>query len=169
MKNLSELIGKELLLIQPGIWKQYFELKFNEEIIGTMRITGFFKSRALIKFGKEEYEIYKEKFWSRKTLIRKTGFEMSFADYEEKFFSNSGKVSITGGHTFTIKFYSFKSKYEIISDKDVPLVRFKNAISFKHKTEVSIISESEILNENPWLIFLAELIKLQRRQSSAAA
>ena len=169
MKQLSEYLNYELLIIQPSVWKRFYELRFKDETIGTMQLSGLFDQRAIIKFEKESYEIYKESFWKKEILIRKEGFELPIAKYEDKLFSRTGTVKLNGGHSVRIKFYAFKSKYEIISEKEDLLVSFKNRVSFKHQTDVIIEKESEPVDKNPWLIFLTEILKLQRGHAAAAA
>lgn len=169
MKQLREYLNNELLIIQPSIWKSFYELKYKDELLGTMQLSGFFDHKAIIKFEKESYEIYKEKFWKKDILIRKEGFEIPTAKYVDKLFSQTGIVNLDGGHSVRIKFYPFKSKYEIITDKEEILVSFKSKISFKHQTVVVIEKTSEIIIKNPWLIFLAEILKLQRNHAAVAA
>jgi hypothetical protein len=168
MKQLSEYLKDELFIIQPSIWKSFYELKYKEEIIGTMQLVGFFDHKAIIKFDNESYEFYKEKFWKKEILIRKKGFEIPTARYVDKLFSQIGIVNLDGGHSVRIKFYPFKSKYEIISEKDDLLVSFKSRVSFKHQTNV-VVKSTEQVDKNPWLIFLAEFLKLQRNHAAVAA
>ncbi|MEJ2507253.1 MAG: hypothetical protein P8Y81_13415 [Ignavibacteriaceae bacterium] len=82
MKNLSELTGQTLILYQPSIWKSYYELKYDDKVIGTVRSPKFFSSRILFKIENKEWEIYSPRFGKSEIAIRELGFQFPYATYK---------------------------------------------------------------------------------------
>ena len=42
MKNLSDYHGQTLIFMQPSVWKNYYELKCNDEIIAVVNSVKLF-------------------------------------------------------------------------------------------------------------------------------
>lgn len=167
MKNISELVGKTLTIYQPSVWKNIFELKDDDKILGTIRSPKFFRQDITFKMDNLEWVIYFPKFWKSEIAIREAGFQMPYATYKKDPFKLSGTVYLPRGARLKFIYKIFKGGYRIQDESENILVSFKDKISFKSKTEVTIVKESELINKFPWVIVLIWYISYKRRQHAA--
>ena len=103
MKNLSELAGETLLIHQPSVWKSYYELKHNDELLGTISSKGIFGINKIFKKGNEEWEIYRTSFWKSEIGIRQAGYELPYATYKRDGFKSHGTVKCYKGEQMIIE------------------------------------------------------------------
>ena len=168
MKNLSELTGQTLILYQPSIWKSYYELKYDDKVIGTVRSPKFFSSRILFKIENKEWEIYSPRFWKSEIAIRELGFQLPYATYKRDTLKLRGTLYLPRGARLKFIFKIFKGGYEIQDESENTLVRCKDKASLKAKTEITIEKASELINKYPWAIILIWYISYKRRQAAHA-
>jgi len=167
--NLSRLTGKILVLTQPSVWKKYFELISENEVLGKITVSGFLGSRIQVNLMGGEWEIYYPRFWKSGINIREKGRENSFASYSQKFFSREGTILLPKGQKLTIKFGIFKNNYGIYTTSGKCLVNIKDKFGLRSKTLINIEDSSEFLDKYPWVIILAWHLIMRRKQSAAAA
>jgi len=166
--SLSQLSGKILKITQPSIWKNNYELKYDEELIGKITLRNIFSFGLFITVGEDEWEIYKPNFWKAEIAVRVKGRENPIAAYNKKFFSREGTVYLPKGQRLKIKSGIAKRKYGVFALSGVCLASIKDEVSFKAKSLVYIESSSELLDKYPWVIILAWYLTRKRKQAAAA-
>jgi len=166
-ENLSRLAGSTLNIVQMSIWKSNYELRYNDEILGTITRRSIFVPGVILKLFKKEWEIYHPGFWSLDTAVKEKGKENPFATFKRKFFSREGIVYLPKGKRLIIKLGVFRGKYGIYDQSGKCLVIFKDKITFKSNTEVTIEEPPELLDEYPWVIILAWHLARQKKRSGA--
>ncbi|NCS82690.1 MAG: hypothetical protein AUJ54_05170 [Ignavibacteria bacterium CG1_02_37_35] len=167
MKELSEYLNQPLRLKQVSFFKRYYELKTTEEVIGTMQIRGFFGNSAEVTFGDKKWEIYKPSIWKSNWHIRESGYENSFAHFERKLFRKANFVFLPVGEKVQIVFFPFKAKIEIQTEDKNCLIRMATKFAWTDSAEITITAKSPLVNKYPWLIMLAKLVAIERKQSRA--
>lgn len=168
IKTMSQLEGQTLEIIQPSIWKNYFEIRYNDQILGNIKTHGWFGSILMVEFFGKEWEIYRPSFWLSEIDIREKGKENPFASYKRKLFSREGFVHLPKGKRLKIKLGIFRSTYDIYNMMGKCVVSLRDKVIFKSVTEVKIEESSEILDEYPWVIVLAWNLARQGRKSRRA-
>jgi hypothetical protein len=168
IRNLSQLSGQTILITQPSIWKNNFELKYDEELLGKVSAKSAFRSNLIINLFENEWEIYSPKFWKSEIAVREKGKENPFATYDKKLFSREGTVFLPKGQRLKIKFGLIRGKYGVYTTSGRNLVTIKDLISFKANTEIYIETNSEFLDKYPWVIILAWYLTRKRKQAAAA-
>lgn len=169
MKELSEYLDQPLLLKQVSFFKRFYELKTSQEILGSMQIRGFFGNSALVTFGDKKWEIYKPSIWKSDWEIRESGYENPIARFERKLFRKANSVFLPVGEKVKIVFFPFKAKVEIQTEDENCLIRMATKFAWTDSAEITITAKSPIVNEYPWLIMLAKLVAIERKQSRTAA
>jgi len=169
MKELTSYLNQPLLLKQVSFFKRYYELRTNEDVIGTMQIRGFFGNSAEVSFTDKNWEIYKPSIWKSNWQIRESGYENPFANFDRKIFRKTNSVILPVGEKVQIVFFPFKAKIEIQTESENCLIRLVSKFALTDRTEITITSTSPIVNKYPWLIMLAKLVAIERKQSRAAA
>ena len=167
MKNLSELVGESLIIYQPSVWKNYYELKHGDKVLGTIRQPKVFSHRILFKLDTHEWEIYFPKFWKSEIAIRESGFQLPYANYKRDDFKTNGTLYLPRGYKLKFVFKIFRGGYRIENESGMCLVSFKDKISFRSKTEITIEQKLELLDKYPWSIVLIWYISYRRRQAAA--
>ena len=165
IKTLSQLAGETLYISQPTIWKFYFDLKYNDEILGKINRKGVFRPVFNISLFDKKWEIYYPDFWPFHIAIREQGKENPVAFYKRKFFNRSGDVFLPKGKKLKMKREAFKGDFRIYNLSGKCLITLRALVSLKSKTEIKIEENSELLDEYPWVIFLAWRLLRQRKGS----
>jgi hypothetical protein len=167
IKNLSQLSGETLKIIQPSIWKNNYELRHNDELLMKMNPRSVFSFGLIIDSIDSQWELYKPNFWKSEIAIREKGNENPIATYNKKIFSMEGTVSLPRGQRLKIKFGIMKSRYGVFTTNGICLVSIKDEISFKASSLVFIENSSEILDKYPWVIILPWYLTRRRKQAAA--
>jgi hypothetical protein len=168
MINLSDLVGETLVIHQPSIWKSYYELKHGQEVLGTIRLKGFFRFNLIFNIGNDEWEIYRPGFWKSELAIKQAGYELPYATFKREGFKLGGIVKMYKGEQMKLEYKLFKGGYNIQTMSGEYLVTFKEKVSFKEKTQLHIERKSELLDKYPWIIALAWYIMVQRKRAAHA-
>jgi len=168
IRSLSQLSGQTLNIIQPSVWKNKFEFRFNDDLLGEIKIISVFRSDLIVNLLEKEWEIYSPRFWKTEIAIREKGRENPFATYDKKLFSREGTVFLPKGQRLKIKYGLIKGKYGVYTSSGMCLASIKDMVSFKTNSQVFIETGSELLDEYPWVIILAWYLTRQRKQAAAA-
>jgi hypothetical protein len=167
MKKLSDYIGSELKIFQKSIWKRDYELRSGEELIARLYYPKFFSDLTELFIGKEEFEFYRPRFFSRDVDIRKKGYQNAIASFKNNFLGSKGVIELPRGIKLNFKFGFFKKQAEIYLGESDLLVTILNRFSFKEKSQVVIEKRSEIIDDYPWIIMLAFYLSQLRKRNSA--
>lgn len=168
IRNISQLAGQTLNITQPSVWKNVFELKYGDDLLGKIRSKSALSSNLIVNLLENEWEIYSPKFWRSEIAIKEKGKENPFARYDKKLFSREGIVYLPMGQRLKIKFGLIKGKYGVYTISGRCLATIKDVISFKTNTQIYIETGSEILDKYPWVIILAWHLTRKRKQAAAA-
>ena len=168
MKTITDYFGYALMLVQPSLMKNYFELRCGDDLIMTMENPKFFSTNSLIRFYDKEWEVKSESFWKNNILVFEKGKTDSVANAVVKFFKKT-IIELPKGEKLFIKFGVWSGKISILTELEIPVATFKRKFSFKEKTEITIEQKHKTLDIYPWIIMLVLHIDIARRRRSHAA
>lgn len=169
IRNLSQLTGQTIKISQPSIWKNEFELKYEDELLGKIRTRNAFSTDLIVELLEGKWEIYSPRFWRSEIAIREKGKENPFATYDKKLFSKEGTVFLPKGQRLKIKFGLIKGKYGVYTISGRCLATIKDKVSLKTSTLIYVETGSEFLDKYPWVVILAWYMTRKRKQAAAAA
>jgi hypothetical protein len=167
MEKISSYSGDKLTLVQTSVFKREYKLKSSDDVIAKLDYPRYFSSDAIAEFPDEKFEIKQPSIWRSEIHILRPGQSYPFAKYEANFWRTRGVLSLSRGEKLNFIFGMFKKTCEISTASGELLVVFANSFSFKEKNIVEIQKHSDILDENPWIIFLGWYIVLQHRRNAA--
>lgn len=168
MKLISEYIGERLWFIQPSIWKRIYELRVNEELIGTMQQRGVFLGiKWVVIIQNKTWEIYKPSFWRASLDIREAGYEMPFANFLRDGFRSKGTLNLPKGERIKLIPHLFKGYCEIKNEHDECIIKIKLKAALREKADVLIEKKSELIDKYPWIIMLAYIIAIEQKHQAA--
>jgi len=113
MKLLSEYLGENILIAQTSVFKRNYEIRANEELIGTIQQKGFFGMTWDVDIQNKKWEIYKPSCWRSALDIREAGYEMPIANFTTDRFKSRGTLSLPKGENLKIVPHLFKGFCEI--------------------------------------------------------
>ena len=169
MKPLSNYIGEDLTLIQPSFFKREYEFRSSNEQLAKMYFPKFFSLTAVVEGFNDKLEIYRPNFWKTETVIRKYGYDLSFASLNSNFFRTKGTIDLPHGKKVHLKFGAFKKSCQVIDESNELLLLFQNKFSFKDKNIVSIEKESSLIDDNPWMVMLIWYFLMENKKNGAHA
>lgn len=170
MKRISEYIGSSLYFTQKTILKREFELVAEGESIAKMYYPKFLSTAAIVEGLDQKYEIKPINFWATSVGIFKQGYQMPFAKYDNtSFWGMKGEIILPRGEKLRLKFGSFRKSCEVFNSYEELIITFKNKFSLKEKNIINIEKRSELVDDNPWIIFLVFYKILQQNKNSGAA
>ena len=162
MKKLSDLAGETLIIRQPSMSQNYYELRHDEEIFGTIKPESFFNTRMLVNIFPNQFEFYRPNFFSSEFAIKETLKELPYAKYRNDGFKFRGTVYLPKGQRLKLFFKFFKGTFSVQADNLQILASFKYYISIE-RTTVKIKQVSTLLDTYPWIIFLAWYLVVYRK------
>lgn len=165
MKLLSEYIDRPLRLVKKSLFSFEYDLLAGEEVIGSIKYNLFFGTSEIVKgLEKRNIEFYKNHFFSRQINVREEGKDIPFANYNRKMISKTGNIYLPNGNKLFIHFGFFDVATEIRDDRGNVILLLKRQGAFSRTLNVLIKRKSELLDENPWIIFLALYLIIRRRK-----
>jgi hypothetical protein len=163
MKKLSDLAGETLIIRQPSMSQNYYELRHDEEIFGTIKPESFFNTRMLVNIFPNQFEFYRPNFFSSEFAIKEKLKELPFAKYRNDRFIFRGTIYLPKGQHLKLFFRFFKGAFSIQTDNLQILASFQYCISLEERTMVKIEHKSTLLDTYPWIIFLAWYLVVYRK------
>ncbi len=168
MKNLSYYYGKKLEFIQPSVWKTYYELKSNDEIIGTIKKVKTFGFQLEIAMFNKKWTFYRPSFWRSEVAVKESGYTLPYAKYKGGKFKQHGMIELPRGERIKLMFKAFKKDYEIQDSSGQVFVKLVDKVKFRTNVEIFIEKRSEVIDKYPWIIVLAWYISAQRKHAAMA-
>jgi len=170
MKRLSEYIDSPLYFTQKSFLRREFELIAGEKILAKLYYPRFLSILAIVEGLDQKYEIKPTNFWATSIGIFKEGYQMPFSEYvSTSFWGMKGEISLTRGEKLKLSFGSFRKSCRVYDTYDDLLLTFENKFSLKEKSVITIEKSSELIDENPWIVFLTFYKILQQNRNSGIA
>ncbi len=167
--QLSDYIGKELLLVQPSFFKREYQLRKDGEVLAKMYFPKIFSFTAVVEFPEAKYEILRPGFWKNQIAIKKYSYDLPFATASVNLFRIKGKIDLQNGQIINIKFGKFINTTQVLDESNELTILFRSKFSFKEKNIVTVEKKSELIDKNPWIIMMVWYLILQRKNGKAAA
>lgn len=169
MLQLSNFLGKELILIQPSMLKREYEFKHGDEVLAKMYFPNFFSLTVIVEIAEEKFEIVRPSIWKSDIAIRKYGYDLTFASVSLNFFRTKGKIDLQNGTSLNLKFGVFKKSCQVFDESNKLLLLFRNKISFKEKSIVTVEDKSEVIDKNSWIVMIVWYLIIQGRRNGSTA
>lgn len=169
MKNPTEYIGQELEIVNTSFFKSNFDLKVGNTIIYSLRcLSNWGKKYEVIGVNKT-WEFVKPSIWSNNLLIKEKGMDTIISDIKGSVFKSNSTINLPRGEKLNVVMNVWKSTFELQNELGTALVSYKNKKWYSSNLIVTIQTKSEVLDKYPFVIMLAFLMVLQKRQSAAVA
>jgi hypothetical protein len=178
MKSLKDVQDKTLNWVQPKAMHQFFELRDQNELFGTIFFPKSVGSLAEAEAFDGKWTFKRVGFFNTQITIRKFGEENNIAVFKPNLMATSGTIHFNSGNIFqwhTSNFWG--SKFEFKDSKNETIIVFKSGTEeqklkdwFKTQARVEIIRDKINLEELSLLILIGWylIIVLQMDSSTSA-
>lgn len=154
MKNIAELIGRELEWLQPSAWKMEYELRAGDELIATLRFRSSFGSFATAECADGCWTFKRVGFFQIRVTIRACGADVEIATFKNNTWSGGGTLELPDGRKMLATTNFWQTKFEFQTEAGETLVRFKPGGLVHLTAKVEIQPAAAGLPELPWIVML---------------
>lgn len=166
MKTFSQYRAAEMQIVQPSIWKRIYELRSSDGTLMTLRYPKWFSSSAIIEGFGERWEIAKPSIWKSTIEIKKQGYQLPFAKFISTKWGKGGTFELPNGGRIQYAFGIWKGTNELFSHDTVRILSMKQTSIWSRAITVSYEHQSELLDNNPWIIMVVYHTMVERRRQS---
>ncbi len=161
MKSFSEYTDKQLRLVATSFLGLDYDLVSEKESISSFSCDRTFSFNGIVNgFGKS-IEFYKPFILKGDINIREIGRENPFAVYKREIGFYTGIIELSKGNRVRIKLGFFYLNVTIENLNGKTLILLKRSNIFSRKINVVIKEKTPLLEENPWIIFLALYLSIK--------
>jgi len=162
MNSISDFANEKLKLVQPAKFKRIFELTSLKGVIQKITFSGVLRSSAVIDDFNTRWEIKPSSWWTNNLAVYKEGYEIPITNYTSNFFRTKGSIDLGRGESLIFKFNWFTRSLRVFNLTEILLLSYSYKMGFlKTDFSVTIMQESELLDENPYVLMLGFFIFIE--------
>jgi hypothetical protein len=171
MKDWKELSLQELRWVQPGMGREYYELRDpDNEVIATLNRVNWWRSYYEVNAPGNRWSFERKGIFRQHVVIRSivTGDEP--AHFEFRGMSGGGRLTFHDGRVFHWRQSNFLGTKWVWTDDDgTPVLGFQDSGLLRYNGEMSIAPLAEDMPSLALLVFLGWYLRSLQRQDAAAA
>jgi len=169
MKPASYYAGNILDVITSSFWKRIYELNFAGEVLMKMYFPQKFSSAAIVEGFDGKWEIKRKSIWTRNLNIFKPGYQLPFSEYKSNLWGTKGTLNLSHGKKLILNCGTFKKDCKVFTQKSVLLFSLNTKFSLKDKAVINFAAQSDLLDENPWVLMFAWYVVLMNKRHASYA
>ncbi len=172
MKSITSYLDFTLMLHQPSIWKPYYEIRFGDELLGSIKMSRFWNNRSEAVSADGIWSFDRQGLLRPKKIIASAQNGDIVATYQPSFFKRSGIMTIGEEETYSVKIGFFRNTLDVHSSFDEQIIHFRNRWGIRLRSEITFSHTVKRIQQFPLIVFLSCYILLTARrdaQRSAAA
>jgi hypothetical protein len=154
MRAISELSGKELQWVQPGLLKMYYELRAGDERVATLRFRSTYGTFATAESADGCWTFKRVGFWQTRVSIRPCGASHETAVFKNDTWSGGGTVEFPDGRRVLANTNFWQTNYEFMTEAGEALVEFRAGGWIRLSAQVEVDPKAATLAELPLLVTL---------------
>ncbi|MHB0924686.1 MAG: hypothetical protein ACYC3H_12085 [Bellilinea sp.] len=171
MEPISKVAQKELIWTQPNAFKEEYELRGDDVLVGTLKFRSAFGSLAIAETADGCWTFKRVGFFSTRVSVRACDSETDIASFKNNTWSGGGTLELPNGRTYRASTNFWQTKLELISEYDQLVLSYSDIGGFFRRTAMVKIEESAAqIPDLPWMVMLSwYLVVMMQRDSAAAA
>ncbi|MEP0821362.1 MAG: hypothetical protein HRF44_00805 [Ignavibacterium sp.] len=151
MTGIASFAGTSLECIQRTVWKQEFDLRAANAVLGSFRFTDVFKRRAVAETLEGTWTLERKGFWKPRVFVR----DVTGKIVAEIPWNMSGEIRIrcTMARVLRLKRGGWRrTDYEITTDMNFLLMHVKRTIGLRTSLSIALTERAGHLPELPWVL-----------------
>jgi len=154
MRSIIGISASPIVWKQPKMMEPAFELKYSEEVLGTLRFKNSFGSLAEGVMAEGKWTFKRQGFLKTQVTIRQDGNPGNIAVYFTNTWSQGGTLELPDGRKYQANSNFWHSQFEFTDLQEHPILRFTNIGGFKLHARLEILPAAKELPEIPWMVLL---------------
>ena len=154
MRSIIGISASPIVWKQPKLMEPAFELRFSEEILGTLRFKNSFGSLAEGTMAEGKWSLKRLGFLKTHVTIRQADDQRNVAVYFNNTWSQGGTLELPDGRKYQANSNFWHSQFEFTDMQENPILRFTNIGGFKLHAQLEILPLGKDLTEIPWMVLL---------------
>ena len=142
----------DLTWSQPSAGRREYELRSGAELVAALKFRSRFGTLATAESGDACWTFKRVGFWQSRASIRACGSETDLAVFTNQTWGNGGTLEFAGGRAFKATTNFWMTNFELLTDADEVLVRFKYGGVFRRSAEVEILPAAKGISEVSLLV-----------------
>lgn len=167
MRKITALVDHELTWVQPRALKSEFELRFGDELVGTLRFPKMLSTVAVAECGEGCWTFQRVGFWKTRTIVRANGSNSDSGIYTSNTWKGGGVLEMPDKRKFNVATSVWKSILEFRTEAGETLIHIKNSGVFRHSSCVQMYRKALHIPEFPWLVLLGLYLTIMARRDAA--
>lgn len=171
MEPLQNFVQKDLLWSQPSAFKEEYELRFEELLLGTLNFRSSWGTLATAKTRSGCWTFKRVGFFSTRVTIRPCETEQDLASFHNNTWSGGGTLELANGRTFRATTNFWQTRLAMVTEQDDLLLHYSDIGGFFQRSGTLMIEPpAAALPEMDWMVMLSwYLVVMMYRDSSTAA
>lgn len=154
MRSIIGIPASPIVWKQPKLMEPAFELRYSEEILGTLRFKNSFGSLAEGTMAEGKWTFKRLGFLKTHVTIRKTDDQRNIAIFNNNTWSQGGTLELPDGRKYQANSNFWHSQFEFTDIQEKPIIRFTNIGGFKLHAQLEILPGAKDLADTPWMVLL---------------
>lgn len=176
MQPLSEFSGRYLEWLQPKTFDTYYELRSEEQLMGTLTFRSSFGTLAVAETGEGKWSFKRVGFLNPRVTVRSYGSERDLAIYQPKFWGD-GILYFTRGPTLLwVPTNFWRTDWAFLDQDERQIVSFKGGVAkeklkdiLKRQTTLELVDTIRFREQMPLLATLGMYLIILHHQDAAGA
>lgn len=171
MDHLSNAALQDLVWTQPNAFKEEYELRGADSLMGTLKFRSAFGSLAVAETADGCWTFKRVGFFATRVSIRACDSEIELATFKNNTWSGGGTLEFPDGRNYRASTNFWQTKLELVSQYDQVVLSYSDIGGFFRRTaRVNIDPTVARLPELPLMVLLSwYLVVMMQRDSAAAA
>jgi len=171
MEPISKVAQQELIWTQPNAFKEEYELRGDDNLVGTLKFRSAFGSLAIAETAEGCWTFKRVGFFSTRVSVRTCDSETDIAVFKNNTWSGGGTLELPNGRTYRASTNFWQTKLELISEYDQLVLSYSDIGGFFRRTASVKIEQTAVqMSDLPWIVMLSwYLVVMMQRDSAVAA
>ncbi len=166
MRSVNSYQDFTFTLQQPSIWKSFYEVRFGDELFGTINIRRKINKQAEVTSADGNWIFEHEGIINPKIYVKSID-DSIITTCKLNAFNKTGVISIDE-QEISFKFDVFRNVLDVYSKHDTHIIHFQNRLSGKFYSEINILRPSKRVKRFPLVFFFCCYILLTNRRNFAS-
>jgi hypothetical protein len=164
MKSITSYLDFTLMLQQAGIGKPLYEIRFGDELLGSIRMSRFWTRRAEAVSADGVWSFDRQGLFKTKITAHAQNGDIA-AVYQPRSFKRPGSITI-GEETYSVKKAVFRNIFDISSHFDNRVIHFQNHGIVRFRSEITFSRSVKHIQQFPLIFFFSCYILLLHRRDA---
>jgi hypothetical protein len=168
MRMMTVFVDHTLTWMKPRVFKSEHELRFGDELVGTLCFQKIFSSEAIAESGDGCWTFEREGFFKKRTIIRPRGSSVIFGTFRKNTWKVGGCLELSDGRKFKVLTSLWKNTIEFTTDIGESLFHTKIHGFFRPSATVQMYRKCLHITEFPWMVMLGLYLMMMMKRDAAA-